>query len=80
MVENCAGVTHMPRQQRASKPLFQPGLVVSTINTFQRGHCIELHGITYYLLINISPGNLNIHQTMNSGHCATIPGFNNSKR
>ena len=67
MVEHCAGVTPRPTQLRASKPLFQPGLVVSTINTLQRGHCIELMDIIS-LLIKIYSGNFNMHQKMNSGH------------
>ena len=58
MVEHCSGITPRPTQQRASKPLFQPGLVVSTINTLQGGHCIELMDITS-LLIKIYSGNRN---------------------
>ena len=60
MVEDCASVTPRPTQQRASKHLFQPGLVVSTINTLRRGHCIELMDITTFY--KIYSGNLNIHQ------------------
>ena len=71
MVENCAGVTLRLTQQRASKPLFQPGLVVSTLNTLRRGHCIELMDTSTSLLIKIYSGNLNIHpkkKKKKSGH------------
>ena len=59
MIEHYVGVTPRPTQQTASQPLFQPGLVLSTINTFQRGHCIDLMDITS-LLIKIYFGNPNI--------------------
>ena len=61
MVEHCAIVAPRPTQQRASKPLSWPRLVVSTINTFRRGHSTELIDITP-LVITIYSGNLNIHQ------------------
>ena len=70
MVVNCTGVTPRPTQQRASKPLFQPRLVVLVINTLQRGHCIELMNITS-LLIKIYSGNLNIHQKNEFWTCYT---------
>ena len=40
IVKYCAGVTSISIQQRASKPLFQPGVVVSTISALRREHCI----------------------------------------
>ena len=63
MVKNCAGVTPKSTQKRTSKPLFQPGLVVSVINILRRGYCLELMDITS-LLIKIYSGNLNIHQKL----------------
>ena len=45
MVEHCADVTPRPTQKRASKTLFQLGLVVSVINTLRRGPCTELMDI-----------------------------------
>ena len=47
MVEHCASVTPRPTQKRASKTLFQLGLVVFVINTLRRGHCIELLDILF---------------------------------
>ena len=46
-VEYCAGVTPRPTQKRASKTLFQLGLVVTVINTLQRGLCTELMDILF---------------------------------
>ena len=66
IVKYCAGVTSISIQQRASKPLFQPGVVVSTINALRREHCIYLMDITHFL-IKICSGNINLHQKMNSG-------------
>ena len=66
IVKYCAGVTSISIQQRASKPLFQPGIVVSTINALRREHCIELTDITHFL-IKICSGNINVPQEMNSG-------------
>ena len=67
IVDHCASVTPRSTQQRESKPLFQPGLVVSTVNAFRRGHCIELVDITP-LLIKICSGNFNVHQKLKAGH------------
>ena len=47
MVEYCAGVTPRPTQKRASKILFQLGLVVTVINTLRRGLCTELMNILF---------------------------------
>ena len=47
MFEHCAGVTPKPTQKRASKTLFQLGLVVSVINTLRRRLCIELLDILF---------------------------------
>ena len=47
MVEHCAGVTAKPTQKRASKTLFQLGLVVSVINTLRRGLSTELMDILF---------------------------------
>ena len=74
MVEICAGVTPYSTQQRTSKPLFLPGLVVPITNTLQRGYCLELIDITY-LLIKIYSGNLNIHPKMTSGHIIQINNY-----
>ena len=74
MVEYCSGGKPRPTQQRASKPLFQPGLVVSTINTLRRGHCIELMDINS-LLIKIYFGKFNLHQKVNSGHVIQINNY-----
>ena len=47
MFEHCPGVTPRPTQKRASKALFQLGLVVSVINTLPRRLCIELMDILF---------------------------------
>lgn len=67
IVKYCAGVTSISIQQSISisKPLFQPGVVVSTINALRREHCIELMDFTHFL-IKICSGNINVHQKMNS--------------
>ena len=47
MIEHCAGVTPRPTQKRASKTIFQLGLVVSVINTLWRGLCTDLMDILF---------------------------------